>query len=324
MAAIVAKLKLRQILRKMLPADMDMRAVDPALERRPKAFKAVHGRAAGADVFARAVVDRHVAMAAQPKAAVALEFVGMDLPAGKDVRVDRGLERGSANVFDNLRNHVAVALHYAENDRLTRCAPPALAALADAADIGFVNFNDGAETANRKAAVNNGHILADFVAHPPSRFVGHADLALDFLGGDPVPRSAELEHDKEPIAQACASAVERGSGGRIDLCAAMLASVGAAGFDAVELGTLPALFAVVTVAETDPHKVIEAAFLGGETVLELAKGGGFRAHADYLAQTLTCRKGIMPIARNEWARSRVIRRACQSSGKIFCITPGMI
>lgn len=38
--------------------------------------------------------------------------------------------------------------------------------------------------------------------------------------------------------------------------------------------------------------MIEAAFLGGEAVLKLAKGGCF-AHADYLPQAVTCRKGII-------------------------------
>lgn len=42
MAAIVTKLKLAQILRKMLPADVDMRSVDAALKVRPKSFNRLH------------------------------------------------------------------------------------------------------------------------------------------------------------------------------------------------------------------------------------------------------------------------------------------
>ena len=38
--AIVAKLELAQIVRKILRADVDMRPVDPALQLRPEAFKA--------------------------------------------------------------------------------------------------------------------------------------------------------------------------------------------------------------------------------------------------------------------------------------------
>ena len=266
---------------------MDMRSVDPALELRPKAFKAVHRCAACADIFARPVVDRHVTMAAQSKPVVALEFVGMDLSAGKDVRIDRRLERGSADIFDNLRNHVAVALHHAENDRLTWGTAPAFASLADPADIGFVNLHYRPETAYRIAAVNSGHILADFMAHAPSGFVGNAELALDFLGREAVTARREQEHDEEPVAQRRARALKRRSSHRRNLMAAILTRIDLACPHPVKVSVPTALGAVVAVAKANAHQVIEAGVLIRELSLKLAKSGRFAAHAHCVAGSLT-------------------------------------
>ena len=55
----------------------------------------------------------------------------------------------------------------------------------------------------------------------------------------------------------------------------------------VKVSVPTALGAVVAVAKANAHQVIEAAFLGRKLRLELAKGGGFRAHAHLIASALT-------------------------------------
>ena len=67
MTHVVTILKLRQILRKMLPTDMDMRAVDPALEHGPEAFDGLDVRAGCGDVFARIVIAGVVPVAVLPE-----------------------------------------------------------------------------------------------------------------------------------------------------------------------------------------------------------------------------------------------------------------
>ena len=231
--AIVAKLKLPKILRKMLRADMDMRAVDPALELRPEAFKCVRGRARlGANVFKRAVVHGFVPIAQRRNAA--------------------------------MRN-------------------PAMLT----ADECLVDLNRTAQPAKRIVAIDRAHVFADFVAHPPSRLVGDPKLALDFLGGDAVAARGEQEHDKEPVAQWGAGALERRPGHRRDLIAAMLARIHFAGADAIVARVLAALRTVGALAKADAHEMIEAGFLGRKLRLELAKGGGFRAHAHSIAEAIT-------------------------------------
>lgn len=58
------------------------------------------------------------------------------------------------------------------------------------------------------------------------------------------------------------------------------------------MGVLAATGALMAITETLAHDVLEAAFLGRELRLELAKGGCF-ARTNYLAQDPKCRKGII-------------------------------
>ena len=59
----------------------------------------------------------------------------------------------------------------------------------------------------------------------------------------------------------------------------MLTSVATALRYTIELRILATFFALVTLTEANKLQMLQAAFLGRETVLELAKGGAFFAHA---------------------------------------------
>lgn len=97
----------------------------------------------------------------------------------------------------------------------------------------------------------------------------------------------------EPVAKAGAGPVKRGASGRIDLRAAMFASVRTTLCNAVELRILAALVAFMSVTEANAHDVFKAAIFRWEAILELAEGRCF-AHANCIADNLTCRKGIIP------------------------------
>lgn len=47
-------------LRKMLPADMNMRSIDPALHLRPEAFDGLRVNAVAGSILPRAMIDRQV------------------------------------------------------------------------------------------------------------------------------------------------------------------------------------------------------------------------------------------------------------------------
>ena len=145
------------------------------------------------------------------------------------------------------------------------------AAARFAANAGFINLDNLIRPAKRIVAVERAHVLPDFVAHAPCGFVGDANLALDALGGDTVPRSREQEHHVKPIAKAGPGPVEGRPGGRIQLIGAPIALLGAAAFDAAVFRRTPALGAIEVGSEPNLKQVIEAAILGRKAVLKLAE-----------------------------------------------------
>lgn len=209
----------------MLRAHMNVGPVDGTLQGGPEALNPVHRRAAKADILARAVVYRHMSVALQVKPGVAREFVGMHRAARHDVGLYERLERSPAHVLNDLGLHIAATFIHAENDGLANCATTALAALPLAADVSLVYLDGGIQAAQGSVTVDDAHVLPDFVAHTPRGFVGDANLPLDLLGGDPVPRSAELEHDEKPVAQGRAGPLEWRARCRVYLMRAPLAFV---------------------------------------------------------------------------------------------------
>lgn len=61
---VLAILELPEILRKVLRADVNVRAVNAPLQHRPKAFQMVHSRASRADIFTNRMVHFLVTVAA--------------------------------------------------------------------------------------------------------------------------------------------------------------------------------------------------------------------------------------------------------------------
>ena len=94
------------------------------------------------------------------------------------------------------------------------------------------------------------------VAHAPCRFVGDAELPLDFFGRDAIPRNGKEKHHIKPARKGRAGLLERGASGWIDLIAAMLAGVGAASPRPVVIRGPMAALAVVPLAVFDPHDVL--------------------------------------------------------------------
>ena len=160
-----------------------------------------------------------------------------------------------------------------------------LAALGFAADQRLVDLDDLAGAANGSLPSSLRHVFPDLVAHAPSRLVRHANLALDSLGSNAVPRRREQEDHIVPVAKAGPGVVERRSGGRIELMGAPLALVGAAspsrGCSSSRAAHTRGSSKSVAVANL--KQVLEAAILSREAVLKLAERRGFRVHAHYLA-----------------------------------------
>lgn len=263
----------------MATANVDVRSIDAALKRRPYALDGVSGRAELADVATRLVAYGNVPEALFAEKPVGAELVAADRGAGLDRSVNKSLHRAARPARHNASGQLAAALKHADHDGFVAHVARALA-VDGTAHNRLVNLYNRARAANEVVAVHRAHILADHVAHAPSRFVRYAELALDFLSGNTIPARAELKHDKEPVTKRSAGAVEWRSGSRVHLPPAMLTRIGAATVDAVKLGFPIAPFAVVPIAKASPHQVLKAAFLGREAGLKLAKGRSLVCHAE--------------------------------------------
>ena len=102
----------------------------------------------------------------------------------------------------------------AHNDSLGGAATVMPAAL-HAAHEGFVNLDVGADAADLTVTVNIGHVVTNERSHAPRCFVGHAKLALQFLGADTVARRGEKMDCVEPRLERGARLFERGANGRV-------------------------------------------------------------------------------------------------------------
>ena len=114
---VVAILKLPKILPKMLPADMDMRSANPALQLRPEAFHGVDASAQRGRIFANLVVDLHVAVARLVDILVAAKFVSVDRGARNDLAQDFALHGLLSAALNHARNQFAATLQHPKNSR---------------------------------------------------------------------------------------------------------------------------------------------------------------------------------------------------------------
>lgn len=270
MTRIPAELELAEVLRKMLPADVNMSATDRSLEHGPKAFNGI-GVNLATRIFVHGVVHSLVPVAQSADADIAAPLNGTDgrtlLDVGEDVRM-QDLTAGPGN---DARHNVAIALGHAEDHRLIERLL-ASAELASAADERFVDFD---VPAKRRIAVDNRHMLAEFMAHAPSRFIRHAQLALKFLRRHAMPGRGEQIHGIEPLLERRPGPLEGGSFHRADLIAAPLAAINRTFVQAVKLAVLATLGAIKSLAIADLHKMVQAGVVGWKSLKELLNRWGF-------------------------------------------------
>jgi hypothetical protein len=87
------------------------------------------------------------------------------------------------------------------------------------ANVGFVNLN----VTGKHRVILCHEFGADQVAHPPCRFVRHANLAFNLLGGDPTASASHQVHREEPPVQRGRRLRKDRSGERVQVVAAGVA-----------------------------------------------------------------------------------------------------
>ena len=270
-AQIVAELEFAEVFRKMLPADMNMRASDRTFEHGPEPLNGVHVMDTVYPLVRR-VVDGAVIVSEPGDPGIGGKLVRADRRPALDVLKDVPLQSRAAYVRDDASHDIAAALDHAEHYRLARRPTSALATRTPSADVGFIGLNVPAQ---RGIAVHVRHVFADLMAHAPSRLVGHAQLALKFLGGHAMALRGEQVHGVEPLLQRCVRPFEGRPDHRVNVMPARRAGISWKLLELGELALGSALRAVHRVAETKHHKVLKARFVSRELLEKVLDGWGF-------------------------------------------------
>jgi hypothetical protein len=279
-AVIISELKLRDVQRHVLGADLVECADHAAFEDRPEAFNRV-GVDRADNVFVSAVPNGSVLgiFAAQ-------RVVSAQVVSGKQAHLVRdgfANEAGQSLAVEplyNPRNDVALALDCA-NDTDLAGAGPARAAIplvpmliaGLSADVGFVNLDDAHELTKLLVLKRS----ADAVAHVPSGLVGaEAHVAVDLPGADAFLAGRHQVDDTEPLPQIDVCVLKNGPDKVREAVSASLPTVRALpavfqGLEGVDVRAATAR-AIGTVRPAASHQVTVAGFLVRESRLKLSDG----------------------------------------------------
>lgn len=268
---VIPELKLSEVLWKVFAGDVDVSAINAALQLRPERFDPVDASAIFTGVFTKLVVHFDVVKTGLVDVLIPAKFVGLDRRAGEHVREDNALHSDLITGKNNGRNQFTVTLQHADNTRLVTLVARAFA-LNRSADKGFVNFNVMADPAKRGITVNLAHVFADFVTNAPRGFVGNAKLPLQFLGADTVARRGEQIHSVEPLLKRRAGLLERRASHRADLVGTPRTFVYRTLLNTVKLANFLTLRAFALLAKTDIPKMRQTSIVSGEAVKKLEYG----------------------------------------------------
>lgn len=240
----------------ILLRNVNVSGADAALQMFPEVFQSVAVRIVQ-NIFPHAMIHRLVRESFFIQSFVGAQLVGVNRRTLLDIRLNNRLQSFFADVRDNLRHHLAVALQHAKHNRLV-ASVTAAHALCPATHISFVALN---LTAQREFAVNFRHVFADLMTDAKRALVSHAKLTLQFFGGNAMTRRGEQIHGIEPKLQRRPAVFKQCADCRVKMMAATLAGIGALGLDAMPLGFLFALRARIILAEANLKNMVQAGFI---------------------------------------------------------------
>src|SRR5579863_3918488 len=167
---VVAEIELGRVAMQVRLADVEIAAVDPALEDAKKVFDRVGVPERGAHIFLGAVVHRAVATEIAADRGINRSVIGHQVGGLVDVRDDDRLQGLRGHVLDMKAADPAVALYQRQHRGLWRDDVLPIASLA--ADESFVCLDNLVCAAERASVekVQLGHRLADAVSEEPRGF----------------------------------------------------------------------------------------------------------------------------------------------------------
>lgn len=229
---------------------------DASLQMFPEVFQSVDVRVVQ-DIFLRSVIHSLVRVSFFVQSFVGAKFVRVNRRTLLDIRLNNRLQSFLADIRDNFRHHLPVALQHPKHNGFV-ASVTASHSLCPSADIRFITLNLAGQ---RKFAVNFRHVLTDLMADAKRAFVGHAKLPLQFFTRNAMTRRGEQIHGIEPKLQRRPAVFKQCADSGMKMMSATLAGIGALRFDAMPLGFFFALRARIVLAEADFKKVIQAGFI---------------------------------------------------------------
>jgi hypothetical protein len=193
---IVAKLKLRQIQRQILFADMVEAAHSPALQKRPERFDVV-GMNLATDVFALTVAHGLVWNAARLEPAITGVFISSyQVYIVTDSSTHKAIQRSGIGILDYFTDDITFATDSSDDSDFAGCLTASLvrflipmAVLIFPADEGFIDLDNTHKLAKLFIVDGGTQPMTDIPSgvqggglaekHPPKLTRGNAFLALE-------------------------------------------------------------------------------------------------------------------------------------------------
>lgn len=150
------------------------------------------------------------------------------------------------------------------------------------------------------------------MADPPRRLVGHAQLALQFLCRNAVPRCREQVHRIEPQLQRRPGLLERRANSRMQVMAAPFTGISALCLDPIPAGRTVTLRADMPGPKPNIEQMLKASFIVRELGEESASGEGLRHASFYIKSLLRMQGGYTPIKVAQYPNSQFLLTRCQA------------
>jgi hypothetical protein len=201
---VVPEVEFSGVPMKMRLADVEIAAVDAALEDREIIFDGVGMPEVGADIFLGAVVHGTVAGELVADLGVDQCLVGHQIARLIDVGDDDRLEHLRRYMLGMQMEAADLTLAFDERQHGSLGRNVVLSIARLAADVGFVGFDDLILSAERTAIVTDaeiGHCLADAMPEEPRGFHATLEGALKLAGADTFFAGAHQVNRLEPHAQ---------------------------------------------------------------------------------------------------------------------------
>ena len=217
-----------------------MRLTDRQFQPRLKTLDPIHV-ARSAHILTSTMVHGLMSISCPTPSNVRPQFIRVDRTTQFHVLDNDWLQGALANVWNNIRHHIPVALQHPAHHGLVWSAATALPTSRATSDGGLVGLY---LTIRRVFYRLLWPCTCGVPGHAPSRLVGDVQPALQFLSGNSVSGSREQKHRVEPLVKWQVRALHWRPDGRVKAMTAVLVHIPALFSQTIELGKHTALRAV--------------------------------------------------------------------------------